>query len=540
MIGDTDRTALGSKLTLALTLLVAMSLLLSACGGAATPEAATPTSAPAAGESPQPTEPAQTQEETVLRVASEQIVQTDPAQISSDAEVLVANAVYDYLVDVNEENQIEPRLAQDWTVSEDGMTYTFQLVENAVFHDGTPLTAADVVWTFNRLRDPESGYATVDIYSNITSVEATGEHEVTFTLEDTNPFFLFDLSDNHALIIKDGTEDAAAVEAEEFNGTGPFRVESYDPEARIELVANEDYWLEDQPHIDRLEIIFFGDTTASVDALRTGQVDIVMSLPTPLYQGLEGQEGIERQMVATNSFPVIRLRADQPPGDDPRVMQAMRHAIDREAIFELVQQGMGAIGRDTPIGPLYSGFYTEDIPLPEQDLERAQQLLADAGYADGLDLTLRLPEAQNFPDLAVVLSEQLAQVGINVEVSVEPEGVYYGEGGWLEAPFGITGWGSRPYPQFYLDVMLVCGAKWNESHFCDEEFDQLAQTAGTTTDNQAQIEAYQEIQRILIERGPIIVPFFFPQLGAHAEAVEGFQMKAFPGRSDFRPVTVNR
>lgn len=474
-------------------------------------------------------------EPTVLRIGSEAIVQTDPALISSDPEVSVANAVYDYLVDVDADNTIQPRLATDWAVSDDGLTYTFTLTQDAVFHDGTPLTAQDVVYTFNRLRDPEADYPTEDLYSNIVDIQATGEYEVTFTLENTNPFFLFDLSDNHALIVKDGTTDAT-----DFNGTGPFEVVNYSTEDRIEMVANEDYLVEGQPAVDRLVMIFFSDRAAAVDALRTGQVDIVMSLPTPIFQSLEGVEGVEQLMVPTNAFPVVRLRADQPPGDDPRVMQAMRHAIDREAIFQLVQQGMGAIGRDTPIGPLYTEFYTEDIPLPEHDVQRARDLLAEAGYPEGLDLTLRLPEAQNFPDLAVVLKDQLAEAGFNIEVSVEPEGVYYGENGWLEAAFGITGWGSRPYPQFYLDVMLVCGAKWNESHFCDEEFDRLAQTASTTTDKQEQIQAYHEIQRILIERGPIIVPFFFPQLGAQSERVAGFEMKAFPGRSDFRTVTLNQ
>jgi peptide/nickel transport system substrate-binding protein len=221
-------------------------------------------------------------------------------------------------------------------------------------------------------------------------------------------------------------------------------------------------------------------------------------------------------------------------------MQAMRLAIDRPAILELVQQGMGATGRDTPVGPLYPDLYTEEIPLPERDLEAARQLLADAGYDEGLALTLRLPEAQNFPDLAVVLKEQLSEAGFDIEVSVEPEGVYYGENGWLEATFGITGWGSRPYPQFYLDVMMVCGAMWNEAHFCDDEFDRWAQIAGTTTDQDEQVQAYYEIQRILIERGPILIPFFFPQLGAAREQVDGFEMKAFPGRSDLRTVTLSQ
>ena len=495
-----------------LTIVMLAGLLLSACGGGAVPAS-----------------------ESTLRIGYDPIVQTDPALISSDAEVSLANAVYDYLVDVDASNQIAPRLATSWQINQDGLTYTFQLTENAFFHDGSALTAEDVVYTFNRLRAPDSGFATVDLYANVVSVEATGEYEVTFSLQTTNPFFLFDLSDNHALIVKAGTEDAS-----DFNGSGPFRVVNFSPEDRIELAANPDYFIEGQPGVANLIYIVFQDRAAAVDALRTGQVDIVMQLPTPLYQSLEAEAGIDRFDVATNAFPVVRLRADEPPGDDPRVMQAMRLAIDRPAILELVQQGMGAMGRDTPVGPLYPDLYTEEIPLPERDLEAARQLLADAGYDEGLALTLRLPEAQNFPDLAVVLKEQLSEAGFDIEVSVEPEGVYYGENGWLEATFGITGWGSRPYPQFYLDVMMVCGAMWNEAHFCDDEFDRWAQIAGTTTDQDEQVQAYYEIQRILIERGPILIPFFFPQLGAAREHVDGFEMKAFPGRSDLRTVTLSQ
>jgi peptide/nickel transport system substrate-binding protein len=470
----------------------------------------------------------------ILRISADAIVQTDPALISSDSEVLVANAVYDYLIDVDEKNQIQPRLAKSWEISADGLTYVFQLHRDVAFHDGSPLTARDVVWTFNRLRDPHSGYPTADLYKNILSVEATAEYEVTFTLQKTNPFFLYDLSDNHALILKAGTEEFGP----RFNGTGPFKVLRYSPEDRIELAANPDYFIQGQPKLDGLEIIFFSQAAAEADALKTGQVDLITQISIPLYKGLAGEPGITTFSVATNAFALIRLRTDMPPGDDPRVMQAMKRAIDRQKIFALVQQGLGAMGRDTPVGPLYTDLYTEEIPLAERDLDAARQLLAEAGYGEGLELTLRLPEAQNFPDLAVVLKEQLAQVGIQVNVQVEPESVYYGENGWMDAVFGITGWGSRPYPQFYLDVMLTCGAKWNESRFCDPQFDRWAEIAGTRLDETERAEAYYQVQRILVERGPIIIPFFFPQLGAMNERVQGFQLKAFPGRSDFRTVSL--
>ncbi len=544
-----------------LILLVVFAMLLQACAGAATSptpttEAAAPTSElamteePAQGEEPteamaEPTEAATAEPEMMaegsLRVSMQPIVQTDPAFISSDSEILVANHVYDYLVDIDPDSNVIPRLATDWQVSDDGLTYVFQLADGVTFHDGSPFTAEDVVWTYDRLRDPSLELPTAELYSNITSIEASGDLEVTFTLEKPNPFFLYDLSDNHALMVKAGTESFGAQDdLAGFNGTGPFRVVEYSPEDRISMEANPDYFVEGEPHLATLEIIFFNDEVAAVNALRSGEVDLVLRMATSLFTSLQGEPGIITIDIPTNGFDLVRLRADRAPGNDPNVIQAMKLATDRQAIFQLVQQGYGAVGRDSPIGPLYTQYYTEDFPLPERDVDQARQLLADAGYENGLDLTLHVPDTGGRPDLAAALQSQWAEAGINVELSVEPESVYYGENGWLDVDLGITGWGSRPYPQFYLDVMLTCDAVWNEAHWCDEEFDQLVETAGTTLDDQERIDAYREIQRILIERGPVIIPYFFAQFAAINDQYENFQLKAFAGRTDFREVTLGQ
>jgi len=253
---------------------------------------------------------------------------------------------------------------------------------------------------------------------------------------------------------------------------------------------------------------------------------------------LQNETGIVTIDIPTNGFDLVRLRSDRAPGDDPRVIQAFKLATDREAVFQLVQQGFGAVGRDSPIGPLYAQYYSESVQLPARDVEAARRLLVEAGYPDGLEIVLHTPDAGGRPDLAVVLKEQWTEAGINVEVSVEPESVYYGDDGWLEVDLGITGWGSRPYPQFYLDVMLRCDAIWNESHFCDKEFDQLAEVAGTSLDEGKRIAAYQEIQRILIERGPVIIPYYFAQFAAIRGEFQGFELKAFAGRTDFRDVSL--
>jgi len=466
-----------------------------------------------------------------FRLATQPIVQVDPALISSDAEVAVANAIYDYLVDVGPGNRIAPRLAVSWVVSANGMEYTFTLAQGIHFHDGSALVPGDVVWTFDRLRDPANGFPTESLYANIDRIDVTGPREVTFRLKEPNPFFLFDLSDNHALVVKRGTTDFSA-----FNGTGPFVVEDYRPEDRIILRANGDYFDSELPKLDRLEFLFFGDSVAAVDALRGGQIDLAWRMPTALFISLVAAPGIVAVDVPTNGFDLVRLRADIGPGADPRVIQAMKLATDRNAIFEVVQLGLGAVGRDSPIGPLYPDYYDESTALPPRDPAAAQALLVAAGYPDGLTLDLYTPDTGGRPDLAVVLKEQWAEAGIFVNVIVEPESVYYGENHWMDKELGITGWGSRPYPQFYMNSMLTCDASWNESRFCDAAFDALAATAGTTLDEAERVAAYAEIQRILIEQGPVIIPYFFASVAAYSDRFGGIELKAFPGRTDLRTV----
>jgi peptide/nickel transport system substrate-binding protein len=219
----------------------------------------------------------------------------------------------------------------------------------------------------------------------------------------------------------------------------------------------------------------------------------------------------------------------------------LKLATDRTEIFQLVQQGYGAVGRDSPIGPLYTAYYSEAAPIPSRDVQAAIDLLSEAGYEPGdLVIEMSTPDTGGRPDLAAVIKAQWEEAGVVVDINVVPESVYYGDNLWLDANLGITGWGSRPVPQFYLDTMLVTGAQWNESKFSDPELDELAARAGSTMDEKTRIEAYREIQRILLERGPVIIPYFFAQFGAISDQFEGFELKAFAGRTDFRNVSLTQ
>ncbi len=464
----------------------------------------------------------------LLRVGWESPVTLDPANLSADSEVALVNAVYDYLIDTNEQAQLLPRLAQSWSFNEDGTVFTLSLVENATFHDGSPFTANDVVFTFDRLRDPDQSNA-ADFFSNIVSVEATDDYTVVFTLSASSPDFLYNLSDNRAVILKNGTTTPT-----DFNGTGPFRMVSFDAEDRAIMARNEDYWLADAPSVEQLEFIYFtGDSSAnaSANALRDGALDVILRMPTLLFESL--RRDFSTLAIATNGYNLVRLRTDRGPGTDPNVWRAFKYATDNRLLWELIGVGLGAEGKDHPIGPLYSDYYDESLDALGPDYDEARRLLNEAGYPDGLDLVLHVPNSGDRADLAEAFRSSWSLAGINVEVRLRDEGIYYSdvEDSWLEVDLGLTGWGSRPTPQQYLDLQLRTGAVWNESRYSSEELDTLIDLAGSSLDQDTRVQAY------LIDNGPIIVPYFFPQFAVFATDVEGIGLHPFAGRTDFRFVT---
>ena len=447
----------------------------------------------------------------VLRNAHFAPTNLDPAFLSSLTDAHITYQIYDKLVYIDEENQpdITRSVAENWESDEAGLVWTFNLRQGVLFHDGKEMTSEDVKFTFDRLRDPDIGAATVGLYSNIVDITAPDDYTVIMELENPNPDFLKDLGDYHALIMDADADDYGA----NFNGTGPFMVESYVAEDRIVMARNPNYWKVDEdgyplPYLDGLEFLFMSDTVAQVEALRGGQVDWLIYLGPEYVSVLEDDPDLVVYQEPSNTAFVLRMRSDEGPASDVRVRQALKAGTDRSEILDGAYEGLGVTGRDTPIGPAYGEFYL-DVPEPERDVEKAKELLAEAGYEDGLEITIHTQESSPVPAIATIWQEQMAEIGVNVDIQMVPSDVYYGaDDMWLEVNFGITDWGSRPYPQPYLDLAYVTDAPWNETHWSDPELDQLAEAAAKEMDHEERIRLYHEIQEIFMERGPIIIPFF--------------------------------
>lgn len=485
------------------------------------------------------------QDGAVLRVGTNAPVNLDPATGSLDSEILFNRAIYDYLIDVLPDASIVPNLATVWEVSEDGLTYTFTLAEGVTFHDGSVFSSADVVFTFNRLK--EVGSSALNLLGEF-EVSAPDAQTVMFTTPAINADFLYGVGSRWAFILKDGTTEPNVVAEGDtpyaaFNGTGAFILQNYSAEDRAIFAANPNYWKEGQPALSGVELIFIDDPVAQIDALRSSTVDFIFKVPVEQAEVLNTTEGVNVVQQATSQHPVIRLRSDEGfAGSNPLVRQALKLATNREELNADRLFGLGVVGNNDPISPVYGAFYDNSIEAPAYDPEAARALLTEAGYPDGLTLTLYTPDSLGYPDLATQLQSQWADAGINVDIVVRPENVYYGgeEQEWFNVELGITGYGARPIPQQFLVEAYASTGIYNEAHWSDEELDALITQAGQTIDTAERAAIYSQISAIFAERGPIIIPYFAPMIGAVRSNVQGLEMNPFPGLTDFRQVSISQ
>ena len=454
----------------------------------------------------------------------------DPAFASDITAGEICGLWGDYLAYVGEDLSVDQSrsLAEKWNVSADGLTWTFTLRQGVMFHNGEEMTSKDVKFTFDRLSDPDVGAATVSLYSNIDSIAVSGDYTVIFTLKNQDPDFLVQLGEYQAIVEWSGTKD--------FNNehifTGKFMFDTYLPEDRITFKRNPNYWRKDAdgnqlPYLDGIDYLFLSEASSQVEALRGGQVDYLIYLPSEYVTTVEADPNLVVYQKASNFHFAIRMRSDREPFGDVRVRQAFRAAVDRKEMLDGAFEGLGVTGRDTPIGPAYGDYYL-DVPEVKRDVDKAKSLLAEAGYGSGLTVTLTTQQSGAMPAMATIMKEQLADAGVTVEIQLVPPDVYYGADNlWLEADFAMTDWGPRATPQSYLDLAYTSDANWNESHYSDPELDELAAQAAVEMDPAKRADIYGQIQEIFMDRGPVIIAYFTSNLFGASKKLKGIKPTSF-------------
>jgi peptide/nickel transport system substrate-binding protein len=451
----------------------------------------------------------------------------DPLTVGDEGGLAVLGQSGEYLAWSDDELMLQPRVAETWEPNEDGSVWTFAIRQGVTFHDGTPLTAEDVVATIEyHLGNESNALSALGGVLSAGNTELVDESTVQFTLDAPNGNFPYLVSsDNYNLIVlpKTFTGDWEST----FIGTGPWTLEAYTPEVGVTYVRNPDYWDTSRvPLADRSEVKFYEDEQARVIALQGGEVDVVSNFSVAGGGALLGDPAYTVIELRASQHRVIHMRTDMEPFSDKRVRQAMALALDRQALVDGLFDGRADLGNDSPFAPVFPST-DPSVTQRAQDVEQAKQLLQAAGKGGGLAVTLESWQGFEIPDLAVLVQNAAEEIGVTVELQITDDGAYYGDftyGGsrWLDSPFGITDWGHRGVPNVFLSSALASEGIYNAPHFKNAAFDKLVADYVAAFDLDSQRAVAGQIQQLLLDETPAIIPYFYFHLAA-TKSVEGVE-----------------
>ena len=461
----------------------------------------------------------------------------DPVTVNDEGGLAVLGQSGEYLTFSNHELELEPQLAESWEPNEDGSAWTFKLRQGVKYHDGATMTAEDVVATFDRLADPEVGSNALSALGGVLSkgnTRAVDEQTVEFQLDAPNGGFPYLVSsDNYNAVILPASYDGDFEKT--FNGTGPWKLERYQPNVGVTFVKNPEYWAGGQPLADRSEIKFYKEEQPRVLALQGNQVDLLAHFSVSGGQAILNDDSLTIVELRSSVHRQIHMRTDKAPFDDKRVRQAMALALDRKALVDGLLGGKADVGNDSPFAPVYP-FTDESVEQREQDLEQAKQLISEAN-ADGGSAQITTFRDFELPDLAVLIQNAAKEIGLDIRPNLLDQSAYYGDAvygksPWLDSVMGITDYGHRGVPNVFLVAPLTSKGTWNSAHFKNTEYDRLVSEYIAALDLDSQRSTAGEIQRLLLDETPIIFPYFYSYLFA-AKNLTGMRETAM-GHIDLR------
>lgn len=484
---------------------ILLALLLTACGGAAAPA---PGAAGPAGAALQPQSGGTFALATRTGPLHKHPFETALGNIINTQALYDTLLKFDYSGDFRDEMKITPHLAERWELPTPN-TYVFHLRKGVKFHDGSEMTAADVAWSLDHLRDPANRFRDGAQLREIQKVEVVDPLTVRVTTKGPSAGFIQVIADRAAVVLSKKAFDRGVDYKEEVVGTGPFKLTTFDRQSGAVLVKNADYWMPGRPYLDKVQLFYNLDAAASVAAFAAGKNDVVKVADKPQFDAIKATN----PNAAGEAFPQtisdhLLPKIDSPPFSDINVRRAFHLALDRQEMLGTLTSGLGVINPPGMNGARKGGWAVsqdELLKLPgyrspkEADLTEARRLLAQAGYANGFETTLSFNSGfTRYPGEAEVVAAHLAKIGVRVKLEPRENAVALkaeqdGDYRLTFAQFDYT-----PEPDW--SNWLRSGGSVAKSGIRDAELDRLIDQQYVELDEAKRKKQWTDIQRLLMEK----------------------------------------
>jgi peptide/nickel transport system substrate-binding protein len=450
----------------------------------------------------------------------------DPVRGPSGMSHVVIEQVYSTLMALDPDAKPYPELAESYDVSADGLEYTFKLRQGVTFHNGDPLTADDVKFSFDRLRAKDSGYSYGSQVETIASVDVVDPHTARFKLtKRTGPFLIYMAFPGSSIVPKKLVESGHDLNAKPV-GSGPFKFVSYEPRSMIRFERNEHYFQEGKPYFDSMEYHLISDITALTNAVMSGTVNFSNEIPPKDWASIKSNPDLEAVTLEGSRYYWLLPNNTKKPLDNPKVRQAVGLAIDRSALVA------GAFfGQATPILggviPDWNWGYADlKFFSPKGDPEKAKALLAETGVADGFETSMTI--ASSFPAMiamAPIIQANLAAVGIKAKIGTMEVPRYWDEV-WSTSNFDITTmyWLSPlADPDDFVTNNYKCGMAINVQKSCSKEMDAILEQAKAAATEAERKDLYKKMQELSLQEMGIVPLVNGWLLIAHSSTLKNYK-----------------
>ena len=437
---------------------------------------------------------------------------------------IVNGTIYEGLTNIDKDLRVTPALAQSWTISPDGKTYTFRLVSGATFHDGKPMEAADVVASLNRVLSRDIASPLASRLAAMDKAEAPDAATVVIKLKEPSAPFLTALAS--IAVVPRGLESNKDALQRQPVGTGPFRFKEWQPNGFIELEKHAGYWNKALPKADGVKFNIIPESATRQVGLASGQYAMLPNIDAATAMQLRGRPNVRLAETLELAYTLVGMNVSKAPFDNPKVREALNYALNRQEIVQGALFGAGVPGG--PLSPALKDWAmdTKEFACFSHSAAKAQELLKEAGVATPVAVTLLVLPRQDIRDIAQVVQAQLNKAGFRAELRIPELGQFVQD--WRNSNFDAfvsTNAGSVD-PDDYFYRTFRTGGSTNVFKYSNPEVDRLLDSARTEREQPARRASYNRVQQLLACNGPAAFMTYGQLFTAMRSNVQGFEIVA--------------
>jgi peptide/nickel transport system substrate-binding protein len=437
----------------------------------------------------------------------------DPANFTQNTEYTHGYMLYSGLTRLDENLTPQPELAESFEPNADATEWVFKLRKGVEWHDGSPFTSADVVYSLNRHKNPEVGSNVSSFVEQVSDVVADDKHTARVKMAKPDADFAAVLGLFQMMITKEGVEDFRRA-----IGTGPFTMDEYEVGQTMLVERNPNYFRDDRPYLDSIEQFPISDPLARMNSLLSGDSHYAMAIEPQGIKQVSGTPGYVIHQSGGGRFNDFVMMTDRPPTDNNDLRLAIKFLQDRETVVNRILKGAGTIANDQPISPA-DPMYCDEIPQRPYDLDKAKFHLKKSGFTG--TLTLHTGDVlAGMVDMGTLLQQSAQKIGLDIQIQTHPSDGYW-TSTWMQFPFHNSAWNMRPTANSMLTLNHIGGAEWNESRFNHERFDKLLVESRGVTDLAKRKEMFCEMQWLIHNEGGVGIPAFTDLVDGAHESVKG-------------------